>query len=167
MHQAVLHIVPPQDIRREDPLDRSLSSGQRPPFHFRWFGFGGLVPLRLLSGLFLSLLVSPSWAFPFVNQDGKRVELTSHLVDGKQTVVFFHAPWSKTSARYQVELTEWEKRQSKVGILGVQVKNLESPVAKQYSVTAVPSFLIYNAKGELTHSGQSALAEVLTMMAVR
>ncbi len=120
-----------------------------------------------MMGLLLVLLVSPSWAFPFVNQDGKRVELASHLVEGKDTVVFFHAPWSKTSARYQVELTEWEKRQSKVGILGVQVKNLESPVAKQYSVTAVPSFLIYNEKGELTHSGQSALTEVLNLMKTR
>lgn len=115
----------------------------------------------------IGLLALPGFAFPFINQDGARVELSSRLPKDQQTVVFFHAPWSKTSARYQVELAEWEKKQKTVAVLGVQVKNLGSPVAKQYSITSVPAFLIYDKKGELTHSGQAALSEVLKMMAER
>ncbi len=92
------------------------------------------------------------------------MELSSHLPKDQETVVFFHAPWSKTSARYQVELADWEKRQKKVTVLGVQIKNLGSPVAKQYSITSVPAFLVYDKKGELTHSGQAALSEVLKLM---
>lgn len=118
----------------------------------------------MASGALLLLLSSPGGAFPFINQDGKRVTVTDHLPVQQQTVVFFHAPWSKTSSRYQVELSSWEKRQTKTAILGVQVKALDSPVAKQYGVSEVPYFMIYNKKGELTHQGQSALGELLKMM---
>lgn len=112
----------------------------------------------------LLALALPGQAFPFLNQDGKSVSVTDHLPAQKETVVFFHAPWSKTSSRYQVELNAWEKQQSKIAVLGVQVKALDSPVAKQYGVTEVPFFQIYNKKGELTHQGQSALSEVLKLM---
>lgn len=164
MNQAVLHVASSQDIRREDPFDRSFSSGQRPPFHARKFGFGRLVPSRLLTVAVLGVLTVPSLAFPFVNRDGASVELTSYLPADQPSVVFFHAPWSKTSARYQVELSEWEKKQSKVAVLGVQVKKLGSPVAKQYNITEVPAFRIYDKNGKLTHSGQAALSELLKMM---
>lgn len=167
MHQTVLHVASPQDIRRKNPLDRSFSPGQRPPFHSRWFGFGRLTPSRLLWTALFALLSLPSQAFPFVNQDGARVELASHLPKDQEAVVFFHAPWSKTSARYGVELADWEKKQSKTAVLGVQVKNLASPVAKQYNITAVPAFLIYDKTGQLKHSGQAALNEVLKMMSER
>lgn len=113
--------------------------------------------------LFL-LLGSASWAFPFINKDGQAVNIDSHLPKGQETIVFFHAPWSKTSGRYQAELAAWEKKQSKVAILGVQVKNLESAVAKQYQVKEVPSFLVFDRKGELTHQGPAALNEVLKIM---
>lgn len=167
MHQTVLHIASPQDIRRKNPLDRGFSPGQRPPFHSRWFGFGALTPSRLLWAALFAFLSLPSLAFPFVNQDGARVELATHLAKDQETVVFFHAPWSKTSARYGVELANWEKTQSKTAVIGVQVKNLSSPVAKQYNITAVPAFLVYDKKGQLKHSGQTALSEVLKMMSER
>lgn len=115
--------------------------------------------------LFLALLLmAPALALPFINSDGKRVEVKSHLVREKTNVVFFHAPWSKTSSRYMAELSRWAPKQDDVVVLGVQVKKLGSPVAKQYGLTAVPTFLIFNEKGEETHSGQAALAEVLKMM---
>lgn len=175
MDQAMLGLLLSQDIRGKNPLDRSLSSGQGTPFHSPWFGFSGVVPSsvcpigsawrgRLLCLLLLGMLGLPGWAFPFINQDGQRVEITSRLPADQQTVVFFHAPWSKTSARYQVELTSWEKKQPRVAVLGVQVKNLDSPVARQYGIKEVPWFFIYNDKGELTHQGQEALNEVLKMM---
>jgi hypothetical protein len=114
--------------------------------------------------VFLVTTSLPAQAFPFINKDGQRVEIAEKLPVGQDAVVFFHAPWSKTSGRYQAELSAWEKRQSKVAVLGVQVKSLESPVARQYSISEVPWFFVYNEKGELTHQGQAALAEVLKMM---
>lgn len=172
MDQTVLGLLS-EDIRGEDSLDRSLPSGQGTPFHLPWFGFSRVVPSsnlarrlgKFLIGACLLLgLSGSSWAFPFINKDGQRVEIADHLPEEQATVVFFHAPWSKTSGRYQTELAAWEKKQSKVAILGVQVKSLNSAVAKQYSIKEVPSFYIYNEKGELTHQGQPALNEVLKMM---
>jgi hypothetical protein len=170
MNQAMLHISTSQDVRRENPLDRGLSPGQSTPFHLRWFGFQGSVPPcrfgrdLLVAGLLVLVLLTPAAAFPFINKEGQRVDITARLPKDQQTVVFFHAPWSKTSSRYQVELSDWEKKQDKVAILGVQLKSLDAPVARQYSVTSVPWFLVYNQKGELTSSGQAALTEVLKMM---
>ena len=170
MDQAVLDLALSENIGGENPLDRGLSPGQGTPFHLRWFGFVGFVPssispLRLRAcGALLLGLTSSGWAFPFINKDGQGVEIVKQLPEKKDTVVFFHAPWSKTSSRYQAELSSWEKKQSKVAILGIQVKSLDSPVAKQYGVTEVPWFFVYNKKGELTHQGQPALNEVLKMM---
>lgn len=110
------------------------------------------------------LLVCPAFALPFINKDGKRVDVKSHLVREKTNVIFFHAPWSKTSSRYMAELSGWAPKQDKVVVLGVQVKKLDSPVAKQYGLKEVPTFLIYNDKGEETHTGKAALAEVLKML---
>ena len=173
MNQTVLDVPLSDDVRRENALDGSLSPGQGTPFHLGWFGFGSVVPSCKLAGAAKSILLltclllclgGSALAFPFVSRDGKRVEIASLLPKDQDTIVFFHAPWSKTSSRYQVELTAWEKKQSKIAILGVEVKNLEVPVAKQYNVTSVPWFLIYNEKGELTHQGQPALNEVLKLM---
>lgn len=171
MDQAMLDVSLAQDICGEDPLDGGFSSRQCTPFHPRWFGFAASGP-SLVSGLgrgcaallLFCCLSAPGWAFPFINKDGQAVDIIAQLPPGQETVVFFHAPWSKTSSRYQVELSAWEKKQSKVAILGVQVKNLDSAVAKQYEVKELPMFLVFDKKGALTHQGASALQEVLEMM---
>jgi len=106
----------------------------------------------------------PLSALPELNKNGERVEVESRLVEGKVNVIFFHAPWSKTSSRYMVELDEWQKSQDETVVWQVNVPSLKSPAAKQYGLTNVPAFLIYNDKGELHKKGQSAQNEVIDMM---
>jgi thioredoxin-like negative regulator of GroEL len=99
-----------------------------------------------------------------MNKDGEKINLSSHLVEGRENVVFFHAPWSKTSSRYKVELEKWTQSNKDVAVFLVEVKNLKSPVAKQFHLTSVPAFSIYDGEGKLLASGQEAHNEVTKML---
>jgi len=99
-----------------------------------------------------------------LSEAGERINLASQLVEGKRNVLFFHAPWSKTSSRYKVELERWQKTHEDTAVLLVNVKTLKSPVAKQFQLQSVPTFAIYDAEGTLQESGQKAHNEVVKML---
>jgi hypothetical protein len=105
-----------------------------------------------------------AWALPSLNEDGERVDVTSSLEEDKTNIVFFHAPWSKTSSRYKVELERWLPDHPEYKVLLVNVKSLKSPVAKQFKLEAVPAFQIYDEKGHLTKKGQAAQNEVVKIL---
>jgi thiol-disulfide isomerase/thioredoxin len=88
--------------------------------------------------------------------------MSAHLVEDKTNVVFFYAQWNKTSMRYKEKLDKWEADEDTV-LHFVNVKSMKSPVAKQFKVTSLPSFLIYDEEGQLKMKGQSALNEVVKM----
>lgn len=112
----------------------------------------------------LLLLLSPLAALPSANKPGERVVLRSVLADGKKTILFFHAAWSKTSGRYQVELERWARTNKDYLVLEVDVKTLKSPVAKQFKLGEVPAFAVYDEKGNLEKDGQSAFNEVTKLL---
>lgn len=173
MNKAVLHpcSVKSKDIGCKDLFDRSFAPKQRSPFHEGRFGLWSHLPLslnallRAIVGVVLvGLCTMQAIAFPFVSRDGKAFSVAPHLIEGKKTIVFFHAPWSKTSSRFQVDLTDLEKARPDLGIIGVDIRTLKSAVAKQYHVTEVPYFQIYSLDGNLLKSGPQAFAEVLDLM---
>lgn len=120
---------------------------------------------RLVLGLICLLLItSPALALPSITKDGKRVSIAAHLPKDKKAVVFFHAYWSDLSGRYLANLKRLEKSDPSLVVLMVDIKTLNSPVAKQYNVKSVPYFQIYDAKGELEKEGAAALNEVSTLL---
>lgn len=98
------------------------------------------------------------------NQPGEKVVLSRTLAKDKQTILFFHAPWSKTSGRYLVELDTWAKAHPEYSVVQVEVKTLKSPVAKQFKLDEVPAFQFYTEKGELSKSGQEAHNEITKLL---
>lgn len=120
----------------------------------------------LVAVMFVVLLLSSSALAQQspINRDGARVKIASHLVEDKTNIVFFHAPWSKTSSRYLVELGKKASSLDDVAIIRVDVGTLKSPVAKQYKLTSVPAFLIYDGDGELKMQGQEAQNEVVKLL---
>ena len=111
--------------------------------------------------LLLVLLTTPAvWAAPDLNTPGERVNISSHLVADKTNVVLFYARWNKTSMRYKEKLESWKPDKDTV-VHFVDVKAMTSPVAKQFKVTELPAFEIYDEKGNLKMQGQSALNEVV------
>ncbi|MFA5506237.1 MAG: hypothetical protein WC423_12455 [Vulcanimicrobiota bacterium] len=107
-------------------------------------------------------MTAPGLAAPDLNEPGERVSLSKHLVADKVNVVFFYARWNKTSMRYKEKLEEWKGDKDTV-LHVVNVKALNSPVAKQFKLTEVPAFEIYDEEGRLKMKGQSALNEVVRM----
>ena len=115
--------------------------------------------------LLLTFLLSvQALALPSINKDGERVSLQRSLVEGKKNIIFFHAPWSKTSSRYKVELEKWQKKHSEIAVLQVNVTSLKSPVAKQYKLKAVPAFGIFDGEGKLMSQGQEAQNSVIKLL---
>lgn len=116
----------------------------------------------LLILLLVLLTTSLAWAAPDLNTPGERVNISSHLVADKTNVVFFYARWNKTSMRYKEKLESWKPDKDTV-VHFVDVKAMTSPVAKQFKITELPAFEIYDDQGELKMKGQSALNEVVRM----
>lgn len=115
--------------------------------------------------MILLFLTANALALPALNKDGERIDIKSNLVAEKTNVIFFHAPWSKTSSRYKVELERWQESNPDTVVHLVNVKSLTSPVAKQCKLTAVPAFAIFDGEGKLLQQGQSAQNEVVKMLA--
>lgn len=162
MHQAVLNVGLTENIGGKDTLYRSPSSREGTSFHLGLFGFLGRVPRRFIVGVLLALLVGVAWAAPDINTEGERVSLASHLVEGKTNVVFFYARWNKTSMRYKEKLDDW-KGDKDVVLHTVNVKALNSPVSKQFKLSTLPAFEIYDEEGRLKMKDQSALNEVMKL----
>lgn len=164
VNQAVVHLVLPQDVRGEDPLYGSPASSQGASFHVPSFWLQSRVP-RVILALLLLLLCGSVQALPVANEKGERIRVNSALVEGKKTVLFFHAPWSKTSGRYQVELERWQKKSDReYAVVQVDVQTLKSPVSKQFKLAGVPAFRIYDEEGKLKASGQEAFNQVTELL---
>jgi thiol-disulfide isomerase/thioredoxin len=162
MNQAVLDVRFTQDIGGVDAFYRSPTSGQGTSFHSNLFGFLGRVPRHWMAILAVTLfsLAAPSLAD--LGEPGARVDMSTHLVADKTNVVLFYAQWNKTSMRYKEKLEEW-KPDKDTALHFINLKSLKSPVAKQYKITSVPAFLIYDEEGQLKMKDQSALNEVVKM----
>ena len=149
------------DVGSVDTLYGCSPSTERTSFHGGLFGLSGRVPMLLT--FLLVLLVAPmALAAPDLNTPGERVNLSSHLVADKTNVVFFYARWNKTSMRYKEKLESWKPDKDTV-VHFVDVKAMTSPVAKQFKVSELPAFEIYDEEGNLKMKGQSALNEVVKM----
>ncbi|MCA9775294.1 MAG: hypothetical protein KC800_01200 [Candidatus Eremiobacteraeota bacterium] len=116
----------------------------------------------MLALLLLFWLAPPAMAAPDINKAGERVNLSTHLVADKTNVVFFYARWNKTSMRYKEKLEAWKADKDTV-LHFVDVKAMNSPVAKQFKLTELPAFEIYDEQGNLKMKGQSALNEAVKM----
>ena len=161
MNKAVLHVGFAHDVGGVDALYGSPSSTERTSFHASLFGLFRRVPMLLI--LLLVLLTTPVvWAAPDLNTPGERVNISSHLVADKTNVVLFYARWNKTSMRYKEKLESWKPDKDTV-VHFVDVKAMTSPVAKQFKITELPAFEIYDEEGNLKMKGQSALNEVVKM----
>lgn len=110
---------------------------------------------------FLLLATLPALSVKDINQSGERVDVKAHLVPEKINIIEFVTSWDRAAARLHLQLTEYEKSNPDVVVLRVQVKNMQSPVAKQYNLDKIPHYIIYDEKGELMCQGQAAFQEIV------
>ena len=166
VNQAMLGGISPKNIGCEDPLDRRFASSQCTTFHLNGFGFGQRVPRSPVFMLLVlvALSLTPAWALRFGEQPGERIRVKKVLEVGKTNLLFFHAPWSKTSSRYLARLQKWSKSHSDTAVFVINIKNLKSPVSKQFKLKKVPAFRFYDSTGTLMHEGQKAHNKVVELL---
>ena len=88
-----------------------------------------------------------------VNEPGQQIDVTSVLVPGKVTLVAFYADWCAPCRRVERAVFERIRSSPQVAVRKINIgENVESPVARQNEVDAVPLLRIYDARGNRRHS---------------
>ena len=94
-----------------------------------------------------------------INRPGECLEVKDHLVAGKTNVVVFSAPWCPACRQEEPRLKEMCQADPDKVVLKVDIKDWDSPVAKQYDIHSLPHFQIYDQQGQKLHEGDRARAE--------
>jgi hypothetical protein len=82
---------------------------------------------------------------------GEEVDLAKHLVAGKITIVEFYGYFDQSNVASRLVtrfLENLAKDDPNVVLVKVDIAGWDSPVAKQYQVTAIPRVEIYNRAGQ-------------------
>jgi thiol-disulfide isomerase/thioredoxin len=96
-----------------------------------------------------------------ISENGERVDVTSHLVAGKYTVIDFYADWCANCKEITPYLERLARSRSDVAIRKVNVVDWDTPVAEQYRVTYLPYLQMYGPNGALIAEGADrVLAEI-------
>jgi thiol-disulfide isomerase/thioredoxin len=98
---------------------------------------------------------------------GQRIDLAEHTVAGKWTVFDFSSPFCGPCRAMAPRLAELNYRRDDLAVVTVdinrpQVRGIdwESPVARQFRVRSVPTFLIVSPEGRIHCQGDTARAMV-------
>jgi thiol-disulfide isomerase/thioredoxin len=91
-----------------------------------------------------------------INEPGRRVDLQPRLVGGKTNVIHFYADWCPACQKWKPTLDAVNARFPDMTVLFVNIDDFDSPVAKQYGITAVPTFRIVDRRGRQVANGKKA-----------
>lgn len=95
---------------------------------------------------------------------GSKVNIQEHLVAGKINVIDFYSDWCGPCREIAPYLEELNSSREDLVVLKINIGEWGSPVCEQYKIDSVPSFRIYDEKGNLTHEGEDAWNEVMNML---
>ncbi|MEE9219019.1 MAG: thioredoxin family protein [Acidobacteriota bacterium] len=88
---------------------------------------------------------------------GETVDLEQHLVPDKYTLVDFYADWCSNCRRLSPIVEDFARRLPRLAVRKVNIISWDSPVAKQFSITALPHLLLYDPRGQLVAEGDRTL----------
>ena len=86
---------------------------------------------------------------------GQEVTLADHLATGKYTLIDFYADWCRNCQRLNPVLEELAGREPRLAIRKVNIISWDSPVARQFGLTALPHLILYGPQGERVAEGES------------
>jgi len=134
-------------------------------------------PWMLLLLLLLGIL-----AYVFVSHQGRSVAVNAHdpgaelaienyLLKGKTNIVDFYSDYCPPCKKISPLLQELGSKRPDLAVLKVDinrkgVKGIDwrSPLARQFKLSSIPHFRIYDAEGDLLMEGQEATNEVFRML---
>ncbi len=100
---------------------------------------------------------------------GQAIDLQRHLVPGKITIFQLFSLYCPSCAyttpkveRLAREFPDFVLRKIDINRPGVVGADFDSPVARQFELTGIPHFKIYDATGKFRAEGKKAYHQVLT-----
>ena len=154
---------PANGLVRVSPQVRDAPSAIRP-----WMAM--VAGLLLLLGYLAFTRLGRSHA---VNafQPGAEFAVAAHLQRGKTNIVDFYSEYCPPCKKISPLLAKLAKKRPDVAVLKVDInrKGVEgidwsSPIARQYKLSSIPHFQIYDGQGNLLKEGQEAYGEVMGML---
>ena len=102
---------------------------------------------------------------------GKPVDLTPHITKGKVTIVDFYSDYCGPCVLIGALLEQALAKEDTVRLVRVNVNrpgvkgiDFRSPLARQYRLTRLPSFLIYTDEGKLVKQDDDAYDAVISWL---
>lgn len=105
------------------------------------------------------------------HRPGEEIDLAGFIPAGKMTIVDFYSEYCPPCRQISPKLAKLGGKRRDLAILkfdinrkGVRGIDWGSPLARQYGIQSVPSFRIYDRRGELQAEGQPAFTLVVQLL---
>ncbi|MBI4863093.1 MAG: thioredoxin family protein [Candidatus Riflebacteria bacterium] len=105
---------------------------------------------------------------------GDRVNISDHVVRGKVTIFDFYSEYCPPCRRIAGPLEKLVNGNPKLLLRKVDlnrpgVKGIDwrSPVARQYGISGVPYFIMFDEQGKVTHKGDEAMELLIKWLVER
>lgn len=106
-----------------------------------------------------------------VGREGLPFEISDTLVRGQITVVEFASRSCSSCRNLEEKLSQLQSAEPKLAIRRVEIDRAgsqgvdwQSPLVRQYNLSSVPHFKIYDAAGKLIAEGEPARKQVIRFM---
>ncbi len=129
--------------------------------------------LRLLTLLLLTLAATAASGLKTVNtgREGQPMAVSDYLARGRVTVVEFSSRSCPKCKALEQKLEALGAKNPKVAICRVELDrpgsagiDWQSPLARQYNLSSVPHFKVYEADGKLLAEGEAARRLVIKLL---
>ncbi len=107
----------------------------------------------------------------FIVIPGKKVDVADLAIPGKTTIFDFFSEYCAPCRKISPILEELDRRRNDIVVIklninrqGVKGIDWNSPLAKQYRITSIPYFIIYDGNGNRTHEGMRASYRVQQLL---
>lgn len=118
----------------------------------------------LASALLLAATLPAAAELRTINRAGQTVDVHANLQPERPALVYFHLTSSALSRRICSELPGLSTRHPELDILVVELNQLTSPVARQYSIGSAPYVQEYDKRGDLKAGGVKAYDHLLQLV---
>lgn len=97
-------------------------------------------------------------------EPGQLFDLEKYLKPDRLNIVYFHADWCPSCHQLGPRLASIVSHRDDYQLIKVDFRDFESPIAKQFNISAAPSYLIIQGKKDMVASDSQASVMVTEWM---
>ncbi len=102
---------------------------------------------------------------------GEEIDIERLVQRGKTTIFDFYSEYCGPCRRISPLLERLDKKRDDIVVMKIDINrkdvrgiDWDSPVVRQYGLSSIPHFIIYNASGIRTHEGRDAYQQVVQLL---